>query len=240
MDRTESSLKHSNTVCSTLHLRFVINHLTIDIPIPLYVDLFPYQLPLSVSISVRNPSPLHLDLGQAEISVLDSGGTSVVYANSTGDVIALNVNEGANPTPPKLPPQLCSLYAELDLGGLIGSIPSLLINLIRRRSLDYKVKVIFRRDGREVDWIGIVTQYMLSHGLTEKLLPLVGTIIGNVKITIGDPPSNNLLGRVEKWMLGSVLSNGTKAPISQHFPMVGQVLDPYQASLPNGIIITGH
>ena len=208
---------------------------TLYIPIPAFVDLFPYQDPLEVALSVTNPSPLHLDMGRAEISVFDSSGSQIVYANSTRDIIALNKNEGGNST---TPPQLAYFSAILNLGNIAWDLPGIVLKMLRRRSLDFNVEVHIRRDGVDIDWIQVVTQYLITHGLADRLLPLLGTIIANVKITIAPPPEFSFR---HQWfnMSGSVVKDiKSRVPLTHHFPEIANSVK----SQPNsrGLIISGH
>jgi len=209
---------------------------TLYIPIPAYVDLFPYQDPLEVALSITNPSPLHLDMGRAEITVLDGSGAQIVYANSTRDIIALNKNEGGNNTNP---PQTGYFTAVLNLDNFAWNLPAVVLKMLRRNAPDLKVDVHIRRDGVDIDWIQKVTAYLIAHGIQEKLLPLLGTIMADVKITIAPPPNWGIFRH--KWfnLNGSaVRDTQLRVPLKQHFPDIAQSINS-QPQRP-GLVIAGH
>jgi hypothetical protein len=83
-----------------------------------------------------------------------------------------------------------------------------------------------------------VTQYLLSHGLEDQLVPLLGTIIADVKLSIA-PPRGFSFGHRWFKMNGSVVTDVHRmVPLKQHFPEIANLL----ASRPSmkGLVISGH
>jgi hypothetical protein len=227
------------TVFSPFYNTFFKGPPSFSIPPPLMVDLMPYQEPLKIALSCYNPTSLHLDMGQAEIVITNGNGGRLVFANSTTDIVALNINEGGNGTSSSLPPTLAIFDAELDpdllgtifgRGGLLANLPAFIVSLFRRKpnfALLFNVEVHIRRHGRDIPYIQVGTKYLLTNGLIDKLLPIVGVILANVKISIQPDPSDGEFRVVR---------------IMDQFPEVGAAVDEYlgKSPLPSGLIIKGH
>ena len=174
-----------------------------SIPPPLYVELLPYQIPLRIALSVRNPASLHLDLGRAQINVTDAdSGKVFVSADTTNDVVALNVREGGNGTAEKAPTIALLTVPVFNIGGILLDLPKLVLRLLRKsEKATFAIDVLLTRNGQEIKWVTFATHYLFEHGLLKKFQPLLGTILAHLKISIGGggdllfPLHNSTLGR---------------------------------------------
>jgi hypothetical protein len=191
---------------------------TLYIPIPAFLDFYPYQKPVKLALSVSNPSPLHLNMGSAYIRILDSSGSQIVHINSTTDIVALNNNEGGDSTHP---PHLAYFEVMFDLFNVAWDLPGLVIKMLRGKPLDFLFKVHIQRNGIDIDWIKFVTEYLLNHGIKEKLFPLLGTILANVKVSVAPRIGHEWFN-----MNGSVISDiRRKLSLRQHFPEIDALLN---------------
>jgi hypothetical protein len=162
------------------------------IPVPMYVKLDPYQLPLIAFASVRNPTPVHVDLGSAFLKVNGMDGMLALDATSRGNVVAPNNKEGADPPEGIVPPTFAILDVNIEslptaLNGNREPLDRLARNMIENPSA-FEVLVEIRRDGSIIDWVDTVTKYLLASGLADVLMPLFGELIENIDIEILPPP----------------------------------------------------
>ena len=154
------------------------------------MELFPYQQPLIIALSVRNPTSLHLDLGRAVINLTDADtGEAMLSADTTRDVVALNINEGGNGTP-SLPPTIALLTVPVfNIGGILLDLPKLIIRLLTRsKATTFAVDVHLYRNGADIGWVATATQYLVTHGLIDKFTGILGTILAQLKISISENP----------------------------------------------------
>ena len=165
------------------------------IPDPLRIELFPFQRPLKVALSVRNPSSLHLDLGRAKINLSDSSsGKVLISADSVTDIVAKNMYEGGNGTLEYMPTVALLTVPIFDIGGVLLDLPKLILRLIRMsETATFAVDVHLYRNGQDIKWVALGTQYLINHGLLEKLKRLIGNISPHLKISIvGKDPHSAL------------------------------------------------
>jgi hypothetical protein len=162
------------------------------VPIPMYVKLDPYQLPLIAFASVRNPTPVHVDLGSAFLKVNGMNGMLALDATSRGNVVAPNNKEGSDPPAGVVPPPFAILDVNIEslptaLNGNREPLDRLARSMIENPS-EFDVVVEIRREGKIIDWIDNVTKYLLASGLADVLMPLFGELIQNIDIEILPPP----------------------------------------------------
>jgi hypothetical protein len=178
------------------------------IPIPMYVKLDPYQLPLIATAAVRNPTPVHVDLGSAFLKVNGMDGQLALDATTRGNVVAPNNKEGANPPLPQIPPPFTTLDVNVEslptaFNGNRAKFDRLTDDMINNPSA-FDVVVEIKRDGKIIDWVDTVTKYLLASGLADELMPLIGELLKNIDIEILPPPDEFSRSRPR-----TIANNGT-------------------------------
>jgi hypothetical protein len=169
------------------------------IPPPLHVYLKPYQEPLKVEMLIRNPTPVHLDLGNAHVKVYGQEGALDIEAWSNGDIIALNNKEGADPNgtdtkPPRIGEfnvQLNAFPSPFTKTNFTGIMSNWIQNT-KSFNTDFQVLVELKRKDVLVTWVSQVTDYLLSNGLADELSPLFSDILTKIRLEIESPPEGLL------------------------------------------------
>jgi hypothetical protein len=231
------------------------------IPDPgLFVELFPYQQPLIIALSVRNPTSLHLDLGRAIINLTDADtGDKMLSADTTRDVVALNINEGGNGTV-ALPPTIAFLTVPVfNIGGIFLDLPKLIIRLLTKsKATTFALDVHLYRNGADISWVAIATQYMITHGLLDKFTAILGTILAHLKISISETPApipskslvNGTVNRLENHTLpppfqsikGYPAEPGSMSKsLMELDPAVAAAVQQYwNGTIPSSLVLKGH
>jgi hypothetical protein len=153
---------------------------------PLVIDVVPIWpkiregivLPIRIELGIRNPSPVHIDLGQVEILLKDSSGKKVLDIDSERDIVARNVNEGGNSA---RIPNIGSLLITIPFRTLNPfTIANLIKDLLSGEGIDLQIRL--KRDGKEMDWVSTVCDYLVENGIVRQFIPLLGVILSNIKL----------------------------------------------------------
>jgi hypothetical protein len=175
---------------------------------PLYINLVPtwpwnplrpfeLTMPVAVKLSFQNNGPFHLDLGHIEMA-LRAGDKEILSAQSEGNIVILNKNEGAGNSDPKKFKNMGTFVLKIPVNPF--RLIEVLEQLVTGKGINIYAQII--QNGKPLPFTSTILGQLAQKGALNQLFPFLGVILSNIRLKVlGIELKAPVFDKIGKWII---------------------------------------